>query len=316
MKVFITGLAGFIGFHTAMKFDKEGWEVYGCDNFNDLIYDPELKYDRAEELRFEYGIDVPNIDISWQTESLTRTLSEIKPDLIIHLAAYPGVRVSMDHADEYIVNNIIATQNLITVAQNLKIENVIYASTSCVMHGNPLPWKEYDKLGPHLSPYGYTKATNESQFHVSKIKNAVGLRFFTVYGPWGRPDMALFNFTKSILEQQPITVYNHGDMKRDFTYVDDIVQGIWLVANNMTERDIYCIGNGRQVDLMKFIECIENELGFVAEKDFQPRHPADAKETWSDTTKLQALGYKPTVSVEEGVKNFIQWYRNYYGGNT
>jgi UDP-glucuronate 4-epimerase len=316
MKVFITGLAGFIGFHTAIKFHNEGWEVYGCDNFNELIYDPELKYDRAEELRLEYGINVPNIDISWQNEAVRRELSAIKPDLVIHLAAYPGVRVSMDHPDEYIVNNIIATQNLINIIQEVKIENVIYASTSCVMHGNPLPWKEYDKLGPHLSPYGYTKATNESQFHVSKIKNAVGLRFFTVYGPWGRPDMALFTFTKNILEGTPIEVNNNGDMKRDFTYVDDIVQGIWIVGNNMTERDIYCIGNGRQVDLMDFITVIEKELGLEATKEFMPRHPADAKETWSDTTKLQALGYKPTVSVEEGVKNFIQWYRNYYGSNT
>lgn len=314
MKVYITGLAGFIGYHTAMKFANEGWGVFGCDNFNDMIYDSELKYVRSEMLRCEYGIDVPNIDLD-SVYYLEKDIKRVKPDLIIHLAAYPGVRVSMDHPEEYITNNVMGTQNLIKVAESVGIENVIYASTSCVMHGNPLPWKEYDKLGPHLSPYGYTKAANESQFYVSKIKNAVGLRFFTVYGPWGRPDMALFTFTKNILEGKPIEVNNNGDMKRDFTYVDDIVQGIWLVANNMTERDIYCIGNGQQVELMDFIKCIEQELGIEGEKIYKPRHPADAKETWSDTTKLQSLGYKPTVSVEEGVKNFIQWYRSYYAKN-
>ena len=315
MKVYITGIAGFIGYHTAMKFAENGWEVYGCDNFNSMIYDSELKYVRSELLRCEYGIDNPNIDIT-KPYPINVYLNKIKPDLIIHLAAHPGVRVSMDHAEDYITNNILGTQNVIKVAESIGVNNVIYASTSCVMHGHPLPWNEYQHLGPHLSPYGYTKATNESQFYVSKIKNAVGLRFFTVYGPWGRPDMALFTFTKNILEGKPIEVNNNGDMKRDFTYVDDIVQGIWLVANNMTERDIYCIGNGRQVELMDFIKCIENELGIEAEKIFKPRHPADAKETWSDTTKLQALGYLPTTPVEEGVKNFVKWYRSYYNANS
>jgi UDP-glucuronate 4-epimerase len=181
------------------------------------------------------------------------------------------------------------------------------------MNGNPLPWNEHDKCGKQVSPYGYTKLANESQFDVSTIPNAVGLRFFTVYGPWGRPDMALFDFTNKIINNQPITVYNNGDMKRDFTYVKDIVRGIWVVANNMTERDIYCIGNGESVDLMDFITEIERNIGNgKATYDFQPMHPADAKETWSDTTKLQKLGYSSNTDVAEGVTQFVRWYKEYY----
>jgi len=306
MKVFITGIAGFIGFHTACHFKKLGWEVFGVDNFNDY-YDPKLKRTRAEILK-NNKIKVLEGDIRYQDFAFS--VSDI--DLVIHLAAMAGVRYSMDHPQEYIDVNITGTQNVIRWAEKEKIENVIYASTSCTMHGNPLPWKEDEKLGNHLSPYGYTKATNEQQFNTSKIKNAVGLRFFTVYGPWGRPDMALFTFTKNILNKKEITVFNNGDMKRDFTYVDDIVQGIWLVSQNMTERDIYNIGYGQQVELMHFVGRIEHELGIDAEINFAPRHPADAKETWSDTTKIQKLGYEPTTSIDKGVHNFVKWYRSYY----
>jgi len=183
------------------------------------------------------------------------------------------------------------------------------------MEGNPLPWSPDEKLGKQLSPYGFSKQTNENQFHISKIKNAVCLRFFTVYGPWGRPDMALYSFTQNIMNDKPITVYNNGNMIRDFTYVDDIVSGIEIVSRNMSERETYCIGNGQQVQLMDFISCIEKNLGKTATKEFAPRHPADALETWSDTTKLQALGYKADTPIEKGVENFLQWYRNYYGRN-
>lgn len=315
MRVFITGLAGFIGYHTAVKFAREGWEVYGVDNFNDVIYHSELKYDRADRLRIDQGIVVANVDIN-DFIQLRHQVRLANPDLIIHLAAHAGVRTSMDNPEEYIKNNVLGTQNVIKAAESEGVNNAIYASTSCVMHGQPLPWKEYMDLGPQLSPYGYTKLSNESQFHVSNIENVAGLRFFTVYGPWGRPDMALFTFTQNILDNKPITVYNDGDMKRDFTYIDDIVTGIWIVANNMNNREIYCIGNGRQVELMHFIKEIENNLKLTAEKHYYPAHPADAKETWSDTTKLQALGYAPKTSIENGVKKFVQWYRNYYGRNT
>jgi len=181
------------------------------------------------------------------------------------------------------------------------------------MHGNELPWGEPDHLYPQINPYGYTKAITESQFHISKIPNAVGLRFFTVYGPWGRPDMALFDFTKNILAGKPITLFNNGDMQRDFTYVDDIVQGIECVVDNMTPRDMYSIGRGEVVELQRFVDAIEDSLGKKAIIEYGPKHPADAKTTASDTTKLQSIGYKPKTSIEEGVNNFVQWYRRHYG---
>lgn len=309
MKVFITGIAGFIGYHTALRYQEEGWEVSGIDNFNDY-YDPQLKYMRQDRLE-EKNIDVKDMDI--RSAELPYFLNDIKPDLVIHLAASAGVRYSMDNAIEYIDNNIHGTQCVINACEKTNIQNVIYASTSCVMHDNPLPWNEYEKLGPQLSPYGYSKATNEHQFNISKIPNAVCLRFFTVYGPWGRPDMALFTFTKQMLADETITVYNNGDMKRDFTYIDDIVQGIYLVSQNMKPRDTYCLGNGTQVPLMEFITEIERNLGNgESKKDFQPRHPADAKETWSDTTKIQQLGYSANTPISVGVKNFIDWYMEYY----
>jgi len=307
MKVYITGIAGFIGFHLANNLLQDGHEVVGIDNFNDY-YDPKLKRKR-QDLLVQEKIKVMEGDI--RSKSFGAYVPK-EIDLVIHLAAMAGVRYSMDHPEEYIDVNIVGTQNVIRWCEERDIKEVIYASTSCTMHGNPLPWNEDEKLGNHLSPYGYTKATNEQQFRTSKIKNAVGLRFFTVYGPWGRPDMALFSFTKNILNGKPITVFNNGDMKRDFTYVDDIVQGIWLVSQNMTKRDIYNIGYGKQVELMHFVHRIQEELGINAEIEYAPAHPADAKETWSDTLKIQKLGYSPTTPIDKGVYEFIRWYRSYY----
>lgn len=311
MKVLITGIAGFIGYHTAIKFKELGHDVCGFDNFNDVVYNSDIKHARAKELR-KHNIFYLEIDlVKDMGEMLDEMIHNEMPDLVIHLAAHAGVRASMDNAAVYIENNIIGTQNLIDVCEAAGIQNVIYASTSCVMEGNPLPWSPDEKLGNQLSPYGYCKQTNENQFNISAIKNAVGLRFFTVYGPWGRPDMALYMFAEKISKGEPIDVYNNGDMKRDFTYVDDIVQGIEIVSRNMTERDIYCIGYGKQVQLMDFIDCIENNLGEAATKVYKPRHPADALETWSDTSKLEKLGYKPTTPISVGVEKFIEWFTKY-----
>ena len=314
MKVMITGLAGFIGYHTAIRFAKQGHEVVGFDNFNNVVYESSIKRDRANNLSVDHNIRVENADLR-DFREIDRLFKTHKPDLVIHLAAHAGVRVSLDCPGEYIHNNIVGTQHVIDAMVNNNIDNVIYASTSCTMEGNPLPWGPDVNLGTQLSPYSYSKQTNENQFHSSKIKNAVGLRFFTVYGPWGRPDMALYTFADKITKGLPIDVYNNGDMKRDFTYVDDIVQGIELVANNMTNRDIYCIGYGEQVQLVDFITHIESNLGKTAEKIYKPRHPADALETWSDISKPQKLGYKPTTPVAVGVANFVQWFRNYNGRN-
>lgn len=305
MNVLITGAAGFIGFHTALKFHEAGHHVIGIDNFN-TYYDASLKYERKAQLKMQ-GIVVYDKDLRDDLDMVM-----MKQDLVIHLAAMAGVRYSMDHAQEYIDVNLTGTANLIHYIEKHDVPNVIYASTSCVMHGMPLPWREYEETKKQINPYGYTKLINESQFHISTIPNAVGLRFFTVYGPYGRPDMALFDFTKNIIAGNPITLFNYGDMKRDFTYVDDIVQGVELVANNMTKRDMYNIGYGQQVELERFVDAIESCVGIKAIREYGPKHPADAQETWSDTTKLQTLGYNPTTPIEVGVENFVRWYMDYY----
>ncbi len=310
MKIVITGIAGFIGMHTALRLKELGHEVMGFDNLNNY-YEPLLKKERVACLQ-EKDIGFQFLDLRDRLR-LMDYISTTKPDMVIHLAAMAGVRYSMDHADEYLDTNCHGSLNLITACEANDIQNVIYASTSCVMHGNELPWGEPEYLYPQINPYGYTKAITESQFHISKIPNAVGLRFFTVYGPWGRPDMALFDFTKNILAGKPITLFNNGDMQRDFTYVDDIVQGIGCVVDNMTPRDMYSIGRGEVVELQRFVDAIQDTLGKKAIIEYGPKHPADAKTTASDTTKLQSIGYKPKTSIEEGVTNFVQWYRRHYG---
>ena len=316
-KIAITGMAGFIGFHLAQELNDYGHDVIGFDNFNDY-YDPDLKTDRTRVLAERTGIVVENGDLK-DSDWMNDWCYFKRPDLVMHLAAYAGVRHSMVEPEKYIQNNVVGTHNLIEACTRAGVDKVVYASTSCVMAGNELPWNEDEKLGYQLNPYGYTKATNESQFMASVLGTAIGLRFFTVYGPWGRPDMALFDFTNNIVKGNPIDLFNHGDMIRDFTYVDDIVKGIQIVIDKAlsedSEKEIYNIGNGRQVPLMEFVENIEKQLGREAEKNFVPKHPADTQATWSDTTKLQKLGYKAETPIEEGVEKFIRWYKDYYGVN-
>jgi UDP-glucuronate 4-epimerase len=314
-KVLITGLAGFIGFHTARKLKSLGYEVCGLDNYNDY-YEVELKEARTQELA-KIDIDVKRCDLR-DAKTTYEFVEEQKPDLVIHLAAYAGVRHSFNNPMEYIENNILGTQNLIVACEKNKVDNIIYASTSCVMAGNELPWKEDEPTMHQLNPYGYTKRTNECQFKTSRIYRNIGLRFFTVYGPWGRPDMALFSFSRAILKGEEIGLFNYGDMKRDFTYVDDIVQGISIVTNKILSVDIplseiYNIGYGQQVELMDFVKEIEHNFDKKAIIEYLPKHPADSQETWSDTTKLQELGYNPTTSIKEGVKKFADWYKEFYG---
>jgi UDP-glucuronate 4-epimerase len=213
--------------------------------------------------------------------------------------------------------NITGTQRLIEACEKVGISKVVYASSSCVMHGQPLPWNEQDRPALQNNPYGWSKRVNECQFAHSKIAQTVGLRFFTVYGPYGRPDMALFLFAKGIIEQTPIIAYNNGNMARDFTYVEDIVQGLQLVINKTMSEDtplddIYNIGYGAKVQLMDFIHHIEHQIGKKAIINYQPAHPADVPATWSDTSKLRALGYNPSTPIELGVERFVEWYRKYY----
>ena len=315
MRIMITGIAGMIGFHTALSLTKDGHQVFGIDNFNDY-YEPQLKRDRAKILGHN-GILVIESDLlyfDWNA------CLEGRVDAIIHLAAYANPRHSLEFPQMYIDTNITGTQRLISALEQ-KADDipVIYASSSCVMHGQPLPWNEHDRPGHQNNPYGWSKRVNECQFMHSKLKSSTGLRFFTVYGPYGRPDMALFLFTKWILNDEPVILYNNGNMVRDFTYVDDIVEGVKLAVyerflSNKRVHDIYNIGYGEQVNLMDFLQEIEKNLGKKAKYDFRPPHPADVPATWSDTTKIQkSLGYKPTTNVKTGISNFINWYKEYYG---
>ena len=316
-KIAITGGAGFIAFHLAQSLHSKGFEVCGFDNFNNY-YDPDLKEDRVATLRELCGIEIDRADLKNKIQ-LDVFMKKHNPDLVVHLGAYAGVRHSLKNPQLYIDNNITGTQNLINACEENGVDNVVYASTSCTMAGNPLPWNEAEKTGYQLNSYGYSKSTNECQFMSSPISNTVGLRFFTVYGPWGRPDMALFDFTKNIIAGNPIKLFNYGDMIRDFTYVDDIVQGIEIIIDHTLDsqclNDIYNIGYGSQVKLVDFVDAIEKNLDRTAIRELVEMHPADTQQTWSDTTKLQKLGYKPTTPMSVGVERFVSWYKEYYGVN-
>jgi len=309
-RVLVTGAAGFIGSQLCDRLQKRGLSVKGIDNFNDHLYTPRLKRDRM----VHFGLDIWGCDMRDEIK-LEALLGDFRPDVIIHLGAMAGVRDSLGKEKSYHQNNIDATQNLIDICKrHLPDTRIVYASTSCVYAGSPVPWVEGKETGKQLNAYGYTKWANECQMQSSGL-NTVGLRFFTVYGPWGRPDMALFDFTKNILDGKEITVYNYGDMKRDFTYVDDILDGIEVVLDNtdIESGEIFNIGRGEQVALMDFINEIEKNTGKEAIKNLAPKHPADTLETWSNTSKLQALGYEPKVSIDEGVERFYEWYKEYNG---
>ena len=312
MRILITGAAGFIGSHLADNLLDDGFDVVGLDNYNDY-YDPALKRDRVAY----FGHQVYKADLK-EFDEIDRAFNKLMPDVVIHLAARAGVRDSVGNEQLYHQDNIIATQNLIQVCKMYKIKKVLYASTSSVYGGTPIPptgWTEDEVTGHQLNPYAYTKYCNECQFKISGLNN-VGLRFFTVYGPWGRPDMALYQFADSIVAGESIEAYNYGEMKRDFTYVGDIIEGIKLALfADLPSGEIFNIGRGKQVELMHFIDCISKELGRDVDVVLAPRHPADTLETWSDTAKLRELGYKPKVNIEVGVAAFIRWYKDYYGVN-
>jgi len=310
MKILITGAAGFIGSHLADNLLDDGFEVVGIDNYNNY-YDPAVKYDRVEH----FGHRVIPCDLK-DFDDLDAVFNKEEPDIVIHLAARAGVRDSVGNEQLYHQDNIIATQNLIQVCKMYKVAKVVYASTSSVYGGTPIPktgWTEDEVTGHQLNPYAYTKYCNECQFKISGLNN-VGLRFFTVYGPWGRPDMALYQFTDKLKRGAPIEAFNYGDMKRDFTYIGDIVEGIKIALfSDIEPNEIFNIGRGKQVELMHFIDCISKELDVEPDILLAPRHPADTLETWSDTSKLRQLGYKPKVNIEQGVSAFVRWFKDYYG---
>jgi len=330
MKILVTGAAGFIGFHTINKFLSEGHEVVGLDNVNDY-YSTQLKYARLNELGFEIGkIKWYNLikSISKENLSFVRMNLEDKQqlfslfqnekfDIIVNLAAQAGVRYSIENPDVYIQSNIVGFHNILEACRNFPVKHLVHSSSSSVYGANAkIPFTEDDKVETPVSLYAATKKSNElmahSYSHLYQMPITC-LRFFTVYGPWGRPDMAPMLFAKAILDDTPINVFNNGDMARDFTFVGDIVNGIYLsamkAANNYT---ILNIGNGAPVNLMDFIAVMENKINKKSFKNFMPMQAGDVKVTWANIDKLKTIYcYEPKVTIEEGISEFIKWVDKY-----
>ncbi|MBD2781302.1 NAD-dependent epimerase [Xenorhabdus szentirmaii] len=333
MRYLVTGAAGFIGFHLIKKLIKNGNHVIGIDNINDY-YDVNLKKSRLEILSNFKNFNFFLMDVS-DRNSIEELFRNNKFDRVIHLAAQAGVRYSLINPYSYSNSNLSGFLTILEACRHQNINHLIYASSSSVYGLNgQLPFSTSDSTDHPISLYAATKKANElmahSYSHLYGIPTT-GLRFFTVYGPWGRPDMALFKFTKSILKHEPIDVYNNGELSRDFTYVDDIVEGIARIsdvvpvsdnswkskigspANSSAPYKIYNIGNGSPVSLMSYISALENSLGIKAIKNMLPMQPGDVYSTWADTEDLfKATGYKPFTDVSDGVEQFVQWYKQYY----
>lgn len=335
MKILITGCAGFIGFHLAKKLIELNFDVTGLDNINDY-YDVELKYDRLKELGvnkedilFDRSIkntkysnfDFHKMDLTDQ-ESIFRMFNQKKFDLVCHLAAQAGVRYSITDPQAYIDSNLVGYFNILEACRKFNIKHLLYASSSSVYGLNKeTPFSTNHGTDRPASLYAATKKSNELMAHAySHIFNlpTTGLRFFTVYGPWGRPDMALYLFTKAIVENKPIQIFNNGNMKRDFTYVDDIVDGIVKIITKTDKNqkkiyNVYNIGKGSSIGLNQFITEIEKNLDIISQKEFLPMQDGDVPTTWSDISEMQRdFNYKPKVDVAKGVKSFINWYIAYY----
>lgn len=323
MAVLLTGIAGFIGYHVAQALLRRGDQVIGLDNVNDY-YDVKLKQDRLQQLQGRNGFQFLKVDLA-QPEAVAEALNDSRYDGIIHLAAQAGVRYSLDHPMAYVNSNLVGHMTMLELArQHESCRHMVYASSSSVYGGNTdLPFSESDRVDNPVSLYAATKKADELMSHAYAHTHGVaqtGLRFFTVYGPWGRPDMALWLFTKAILAGKPIRVFNHGDMKRDFTYIDDIVDGVLRAYDSPPANEqgpphrVYNIGNNRSEPLLKLIEVLEDALGMSAERQFEPMQIGDVKETYADLTAIRRdLGYEPSTPIEVGVPRFVEWYRGYHG---
>ena len=332
MKIFITGSSGFIGFHLSKKLLDSGHSVHGFDSMNNY-YDVKLKKARCEILKKYNKFSFTKNNLENQ-KVLSKTILKFKPKIIIHLAAQAGVRYSIEKPRVYLDSNITGTYNIIELAKKVNVKHLLIASSSSVYGANKkLPFKEIDKTETQLSIYAATKKSTESIAHsysnIWKVPITM-LRFFTVYGPWGRPDMALFKFTKGIIDNKKIDIYNKGKMYRDFTYIDDIVNGIKALINkapnlkqlNKIKNDslssvapfrVLNIGNTRKVFLLDFIDALEKELGKKAIRNYMPMQKGDVKMTLSDTTLLKKLTrYNPKTNFRLGIKNFLKWYLSYY----
>ena len=313
--ILLTGGAGFVGFHVANELLKRGDKVIIIDNFNSY-YDPNLKKARIKQLKHHKNLKVYKADIS-NYKVLSKIFQKHKFNKICHLAAQAGVRYSLKAPFRYHKYNSLGTLNLLELARKYKINDFVFASSSSVYGNNKTtPFKEIDNVDNPISLYAATKKSNElyayAYHHLYKI-NCTGLRFFTVYGPWGRPDMAYFEFTNKILKNQPIDVYNFGNLKRDFTYIGDIAPAIVKAIDNPFKYEIINLGNNKPVKLNQFIETIENELKIKAKKNFLPMQKGDVHLTYADITKAKRLlNYEPKTNIEQGIKKFITWYKQYY----
>ena len=334
-KALITGTAGFIGFHLAQRLLAEGWRVAGFDGMTDY-YDVALKQRRHQMLLQSEGFTATE-GLLEDSDTFDRLADRFEPDVIVHLAAQAGVRYSLENPRAYLDSNVIGTFTVMEAARRHTVDHLLMASTSSVYGANTeMPYAEVHKADSPLTIYAATKKANEAMghayAHLHKIPTTM-FRFFTVYGPWGRPDMALFKFTKGILEGTPIDIYNHGEMYRDFTYVEDLVRGISLLidavppqvegrGDGAIEGDtlsaaapwrVVNIGNSAKVKLLDFVEAIEAEIGRPAIRNMMPMQKGDVPATWADASLLQALtGYRPETPFRDGVARFVRWYRDYY----
>jgi UDP-glucuronate 4-epimerase len=332
-RILITGTAGFIGFHLARLLLEEGFEVHGYDGMTDY-YDVRLKQRRHAMLLQNAGFAATEALLEDQ-ETLDRVADAFQPDVIVHLAAQAGVRYSLENPRAYLDANVIGTFNVMEAARRLEVQHLLMASTSSVYGANEeMPFSETEKADTQLTIYAATKKANESMAHA--YAHLWGLpttmfRFFTVYGPWGRPDLALYKFVEAILEDRPIDIYNHGDMYRDFTYVDDLVRGIRLLIDAVPERPadgivpdgdslspvapfrIVNIGNSDKVRLLDFIDAIEDCVGKKAIRNYMPMQMGDVPATWADASLLQNLtGYRPQTDFKDGITRFVTWFRDYH----
>jgi UDP-glucuronate 4-epimerase len=331
MKILVTGAAGFIGHHVADRLLRRGDEVVGIDNFN-AYYSVPLKRDRESKLRRDHPEAFTSIEADFaEDRALDRALDGIGFDRIVHLGAQAGVRYSIENPRAYVQSNVVGHVNMLEIARGRGLSHLVYASSSSVYGGNDnLPFRVEDRVDHPLSLYAATKKADElmseTYAHLYRLPQT-GLRFFTVYGPWGRPDMAMWLFTKAIYAGEPIQVFGEGNMRRDFTYIDDIVTGVVSALDNPPPDDggpkaggsrgphrVYNIGNNRSEELTRMIELLEEACGRRAEKIMMPMQPGDVRDTYADISAIQRdLGFEPSTTIDEGVPRFVQWYRSYHG---
>ncbi|MCG5516417.1 MULTISPECIES: NAD-dependent epimerase [Ectothiorhodospira] len=333
MKVLVTGTAGFIGSALAMRLLERGDEVIGVDNLNDY-YDVNLKLARLDRIKDHAGFTEVRADIA-DRALMEETFARHKPQRVVNLAAQAGVRYSLENPHAYVETNLVGFINILEGCRHHGVEHLVYASSSSVYGANTtMPFTVHDNVDHPMSLYAASKKANELMAHTYSSLYGLptaGLRFFTVYGPWGRPDMALFMFTRNILEGKPIDVFNYGRHRRDFTYIDDIVEGVMRTLDKVAEPNpewsgakpdsatsfapyrLYNIGNNQPVELLHYIQVLEDCLGLKAEKNLLPLQPGDVPDTYADVQDLVAdVGYRPATPVEQGVENFVRWYRDFY----